>query len=159
MSLEIRHVRMSDPHVLSLLQDLEREYTTRYGFLYESLVSYPAERFAPPDGAFMLLYEDGHAIAGGAFQRHSGNTAEIKRMWTHREHRRRGLAARVLAELEREAAGRGYTRLRLDTGPRQPEATGLYLANGYKPLFDLANPPSSGPLPFEKELASSNLGE
>ncbi len=116
MSLEIRHVRMSDPHVLSLLQDLEREYTTRYGFLYESLVSYPAERFAPPDGAFMLLYEDGHAIAGGAFQRHSGNTAEIKRMWTHREHRRRGLAARVLAELEREAAGRGYTRLRLPAG-------------------------------------------
>src|SRR5262245_25316916 len=154
MALEVRHVRMSDPHVLPLLTDLEREYVERYGFLYESLVSYPQERFAPPDGTFILLFDNGHAVAGGAFQRHSPDTAEIKRMWTHRDHRRRGLAARVLSELEKEAAGRGYTRVYLGTGPLQPEATGLYIARGYTPLFDVGNPPANGPVPFEKDLTS-----
>jgi GNAT superfamily N-acetyltransferase len=154
MTYEVRHVRMSDPHVLALLQDLEREYVERYGYLYESLVSYPAERFAPPDGTFILLFEDSKAVAGGAFQRHSPDTAEIKRMWTHRDHRRRGLAARVLTELEKEAAGRGYTRVYLATGPLQPEATGLYMARGYTPLFDVDNPPTSGPVPFEKDLTT-----
>ncbi|KQX54974.1 MULTISPECIES: hypothetical protein [unclassified Streptomyces] len=63
------------------------------------------------------------------------------------------LARRVLTVLEREAAARGYSRLCLTTGPRQPEAKGLYLASGYRPLFDVsADPESIGPLPFEKFL-------
>lgn len=72
-------------------------------------------------------------------------------MWTHSAHRRRGLARRVLTELERCAARAGYRRIHLTTGPRQPEAKGLYLAAGYTPLFDVtADPATVGPLPFEK---------
>ncbi|MBI0383949.1 GNAT family N-acetyltransferase, partial [Streptomyces albiflaviniger] len=56
-------------------------------------------------------------------------------------------------ELERSAAERGYRRIHLTTGPRQPEARGLYLATGYTPLFDVsADPETIGPLPFEKGL-------
>lgn len=151
-NLEVRHVAMSDPLVLPLLEDLVREYISRYGSLYEDLLSYPEARFAPPDGAFILLIEDGQAIAGGGFQRYAPDTAEAKRVWTHRDHRRRGLAARVMAELEKEAAGRGYARMYLMTGPNQSEAVGMYLAKGYTALFDLTAPPTSGPLPFEKQL-------
>ena len=46
----------------------------------------------------------------------------------------------VLTELEQRAAARGYTRIHLTTGPRQPEAVALYLAAGYTPLFDPAVP-------------------
>lgn len=75
------------------------------------------------------------------------------RIWTHSAHRRRGLARRVVDELEREAFARGYRRIRLTTGPRQPEARGLYLATGYTPLFDTtADPETIGKLPFEKHL-------
>ncbi|MET0234625.1 MAG: GNAT family N-acetyltransferase [Kibdelosporangium sp.] len=155
-NLEVRHVAMSDPLVLPLIEDLVREYTSRYGFLYEDLLSYPPARFAPPDGAFILLIEDGEAVAGGAFQRHDPGTAEVKRVWTHRDHRRRGLARRVMAELEKEAAGRGYSRIYLTTGPNQPEAVGMYLAGGYTALFDLTSPPTDGPLPFEKRLTSTD---
>ena len=78
----------------------------------------------------------------------------MKRIWTHSAHRRRGLARRVLAELERAAGAHGYRRIYLTTGPRQPEARGLYLATGYTPLFDTgADPETIGPLPFEKHLA------
>lgn len=67
-----------------------------------------------------------------------------------------GLARRVLAELEAAAAAAGYRRIHLTTGPRQPEAKGLYLATGYTPLFDpAADPaPAFGPLPFEKNLTA-----
>ncbi|MGY1643959.1 GNAT family N-acetyltransferase [Geodermatophilus sp. SYSU D00703] len=61
-------------------------------------------------------------------------------MWTAAAHRRRGLARRVLAELETRAAARGYTRVYLTTGLRQPEAEALYLAAGWTPLFDPAVP-------------------
>jgi GNAT superfamily N-acetyltransferase len=149
---------MSDPLVEPLLEDLVREYTDRYGRLHEDLFTYPASRFAPPDGAFILLVEDGEPVAGGAFQRYTEDTAELKRIWTHQAHRRRGLAALVLTELEREAERRGYARIYLTTGWRQPEAKGLYLANGYTPLFDVdAEPVELTPLPFEKFLPVNSV--
>jgi ribosomal protein S18 acetylase RimI-like enzyme len=52
-------------------------------------------------------------------------------MWTHPRYRRRGLAARVLKALEDAAREAGYTRLILETGPRQPEAEALYAGRGY----------------------------
>lgn len=154
---ESRWVPQSDPRVEPLLADLAREYSTRYdrvpSLVHDSLREYPEERFTPPGGGLLLLVDGGNALAGGAFQRYDENTAELKRIWTHRAHRRSGLARRVVAELETEAARRGYRRIFLTTGPRQPEARNLYLAAGYTPLFDLAAPPTDGPLPFEKQLS------
>ena len=49
----------------------------------------------------------------------------------------------------------GYPRLYLTTGPRQPEAVGLYLRAGYTPLFDPAAE-ATGPLPFEKWLEATS---
>ncbi|MFJ6213002.1 GNAT family N-acetyltransferase [Streptomyces sp. NPDC092296] len=153
--LAVARVAVDDPRVRPLLTELAHEYQTRYGHDARSeLTRYPAAEFAPPHGALLLLLEGGTAVAGGAFRRHQDPaTAELKRIWTHSAHRRRGLARRVVAELEREAAARGYRRVFLTTGPRQPEARGLYLATGYTPLFDLAaDPETIGPLPFEKHL-------
>ncbi|AIA02743.1 GNAT family N-acetyltransferase [Streptomyces noursei] len=151
--LTIRQTTVTDPLARPLLDELTHEYTTRYGRPVDLDQEYPATEFAPPRGAFLLLLQDGAAVAGGAYRRYAPDTAELKRIWTHHAHRRRGLARRVLAALEEHAAGRGYTRLYLTTGPRQPEAKHLYLAAGYRPLFDLtADPESIGPLPFEKHL-------
>lgn len=159
-----------------LLDDLAREYTTRYHSvltpqqLREEMEGYPAHEFAPPDGELLLLLlRDGSAVAGGAFRRrvepelgdHSraarpsagAPTAELKRMWTHRGARRQGLGRLVVAELESRAREHGYARVYLTTGPRQPEARGLYLSAGYTALFDVdVDPESIGLLPFEKWL-------
>jgi GNAT superfamily N-acetyltransferase len=177
-TLTVRWTELADPLVRPLLDELAHEYATRYqGILAvdqirAELESYPAEEFAEPEGALVLLLEDGVAVAGGAFRRRvepelgdaarrpraegrdeAGRptvpTAELKRIWTHHAHRRRRLAARVVAELEQRAADLGYPRLYLTTGPRQPEAVGLYLRAGYTPLFD-PGAEATGPLPFEK---------
>ncbi|UVJ39297.1 GNAT family N-acetyltransferase [Arthrobacter sp. CJ23] len=153
---------MRDPRVRPLLDELAVEYSTRYGDLFgsggaaEELNRYPAGEFAAPHGALLILQENGETVAGGAFRRYDARTAEFKRIWTHSAHRRRGLARLVLAELEAEAARRGYQRIYLTTGPRQPEARNLYLATGYTPLFDLeADPEQIKHLAFSKSLASS----
>jgi GNAT superfamily N-acetyltransferase len=142
--LQVVSVHPEDPLAAPLFAELAVEYDTRYGDLFggasEELTRYPAEAFLAPDGEFVLLLDDGVAVAGGAFMRHPSGAAEVKRMWTASSHRRRGLARRVLAELEERAAAAGYTRMYLTTGPRQPEARDLYLAAGWTPLFDPAVP-------------------
>ncbi|MGW0337558.1 GNAT family N-acetyltransferase [Streptomyces sp. NPDC003011] len=153
--LTVIQAPVSDPRVGHLLRGLGDEYSTRYGRdAHAELARYPDEEFtAAHGGILLLLLAHGEPVAGGAFRRYDETTAELKRIWTHSVHRRRGLARRVVAELEREASARGYRRIYLTTGPRQPEARGLYLATGYTPLFDTeADPETIGPLPFEKHL-------
>jgi len=160
---ELVYTLPTDPRALPLIDDLARDYDERYG-LNDGIPSsfelhrYPAELFSPAHGgAFLLVLRDGIAVAGGAFKRvdaadhgtataelqargaahPSIPTAEIKRMWTHPDYRRQGLAGVVIAELEREAAARGYAAAELTTGARQPEAVAFYLRHGYEPLFDL----------------------
>ncbi len=150
-----------DPQAQPLIQALTQEYEARYGDYWgagdgvREMNRYPAELFAPPDGNFLLLLRDGVAIAGGAFKRYDDTTAEMKRVWTHVDLRRQGLARRVLQELEAQAARQGYTQLYLTTGFRQPEAAGLYLRSGYTALFDTAiDPEIHGTLPFRKALGA-----
>ncbi|MFD7445142.1 GNAT family N-acetyltransferase [Streptomyces sp. NPDC059909] len=155
VELTVVQVTVGDPRVRPLLRELGDEYSSRYGKdAHAELARYPDEEFtAPYGGVLLLLLEGGEPVAGGAFRRYDATAAELKRIWTHSAHRRRGLARRVVAELEREASARGYRRIYLTTGPRQPEARGLYLATGYTPLFDTeADPETIGPLPFEKHL-------
>ena len=151
-----------DPRAAPLIEDLIREYDSRYGTYFDAegaraeLNRYPAELFVPPHGNFILVLRGGETIAGGAFKRYDAGTAEVKRMWTRPDLRRQGLAARVLAELERLAAAQGYGRIYLTTGFRQPEAVQLYLSLGYDALFDTkADPETYQRLPFEKVLRPS----
>jgi len=144
-----------------LIDALTIEYETRYGDFFrragESAVSelsrYPAELFAPPQGAFLLLIRDGETVGGGAFKRYDERTAELKRVWTHADLRRQGLARQVLRELEARALRQGYSRLFLTTGFRQPEAEALYKSAGYTPLYDTtAEPGVVLHLAFGKDL-------
>lgn len=147
-----------DPRLEPLLTDLRVEYGSRYGrdTPHSLLTEVPADDFRSPQGTFLLLLEDGVPVAGGALRHRDAQTGEVKRMWTAAGHRRRGLGRRVLAELDRAAAGLGYRTLYLTTGPRQPEAKALYLAAGFTPLFDVsADPETLGPLPFVKPVTGS----
>lgn len=71
---------------------------------------------------------------------------EIKRMFVRPAARGCGLGAALLLRLEHEAAERGCTVMRLETGVRQPEAIGLYARGGYRhrgPFGDYAEDPHS----------------
>lgn len=161
MADEFLYTSTLDSRAVPLIEALTIEYDTRYGNYFSDegaaaeMNKYPPEAFAPPHGNFLLLLRDGQTIGGGAFMRYDDETAEFKRIWTHGDLRRQGLAKKVLQELETQARLQGYKRVYLTTGFRQPEAKELYLRNGYTALFDVAaDPEIYGTLPFEKNIAN-----
>lgn len=157
---ELRFVAVSqhDPLAAPLLAELAVEYATRYGGTEQRVMQwlleeYPAEDFTPPDGALLIGLLDGRPVTGGAFRRFDETRAELKRVWTDSGHRQRGFAKAVLAELEREIAARGYRRVYLATGERQPEAEALYQSAGYTRLpGPLPTVGDAHPIAFEKTL-------
>src|SRR4051812_13032257 len=118
-----------------LLTELAVEYATRYEAPEAAVASWlrnhPAEQFRPPDGGMLIGLLDDQPVTGGAFCRFDDDTAELKRIWTDSRHRRQGHAANLLAALEAQIAHRGYRRIYLTTGNRQPEAEALYDSVGY----------------------------
>ena len=141
-------VDQNDPLAQPLLAELAVEYATRYDGTVDGVAAwlrqYPATEFAAPGGGMVVGLVDGGPVTGGAFRRFDDDTAELKRIWTDSRHRRRGHARALLAVLEADIAARGYSRVYLTTGDRQPEAEALYLATGYRRLDE--------PLPAEGEV-------
>jgi putative acetyltransferase len=79
----------------------------------------------------VVAYDEGAPVGCGAMKEYEPDTVEIKRMYTSIETRGKGIATRVLAELETWAAEFSYEKCILETGRRQPEAIALYQKNGY----------------------------
>jgi ribosomal protein S18 acetylase RimI-like enzyme len=155
--LEFVAVGQHDPLAQPLLAELAVEYADRYDGAAEAILAwlsrYPADEFAAPAGALLIGMLGGAPVTGGAFRRFDHQTAELKRIWTDKRHRRRGYGRALLAVLESEIAARGYRRVYLTTGDRQPEAEALYLAAGYRRLDEPL--PAEGevyPVAFEKTL-------
>ena len=133
-------VGQHDPLAEPLLAELATEYATRYNGTEARVAAwlrgYPAEEFAPPDGTMIMGLLDGVPVTGGAFRRFDSSTAELKRIWTDSRYRRRGYGKALLAQLETAIAARGYRRIYLTTGDRQPEAEALYRSAGYVRLSE-----------------------
>ncbi len=150
-------VTADDPRAQPLLDELAVEYADRYESTLPRVTAWmrsvPIVEFSPPDGGFLIGEVDATLVTGGAFQRFDAETAELKRIWTDRAHRRRGYAFALLVELEATIAQRGYRRVYLTTGNRQPEAEALYESTGYTRLSEPL--PSRGPvfpIAFVKDL-------
>lgn len=155
-AMQLRHARMTDPLVAPLLAGLEAEYFQRYGENVE-MSRAEAHQFDPPAGTFVVLLDGDITAAGGGYRPHADGVCEVKRMWTHPDYRRRGLAERVLTALEDSATAAGYTRLILETGPRQPEAVALYERRGYVPIPYYGHYPEA--LAFATDLTGGGRDE
>jgi GNAT superfamily N-acetyltransferase len=131
--MEFRAVDPRDPIVVELIEAMVSETARHYGRI--DVPGMPAggpDQFAPPHGAFLVGYdEEDRAICGAGLKRLEPGVGEIKRMWVAPEARGRGVARALLAALEDTARSLGYELLRLDTGPKQPDAEHLYRSAGY----------------------------
>ena len=111
---------------------------------------YPEDAFDGPDGfarvdaeqgetavTTFLLRRDGVPVACATHRRAPtgwGDAAELKRLYVAPAARGEGLARRLVRLVEDDAREHGAACVVLDTGIRQPEAVGLYLALGYRPV-------------------------
>lgn len=80
----------------------------------------------------VVFFADGCAVGCGALKAFGEDALEIKRMYTLPGFRGRGVAGRILGELERWAWADGFDRCVLETGKRQPEAIALYEKYKYR---------------------------
>jgi putative acetyltransferase len=147
--LVVRPVASTDPQVSVLVGEQQAELASRY-----------REERGPvllhPEWEFLLLQRGSATLGCVALQPVSPGQGEVKRMYVRPAWRGRGLSRLLLAAVERHAATRGLSSLRLETGARQPEAIALYRSNGYREIP--AYPPyDEDPLSlcFAKEILPS----
>jgi GNAT superfamily N-acetyltransferase len=100
-----------------------------------------AAELSPPGGAFVVGYREGVPVCCGGVKRLDDARGEIKKMYVVPELRGQGLARALLHELEEIARGLGYPIARLDTGPKQGKAEGLYRDEGYVEVPDFNGNP------------------
>jgi len=82
----------------------------------------------------VLAYEDNKPVGCGAIKEFGKDTMEIKRMYVSPERRNKGIASKILSELENWAVDLLCTKCILETGIRQPDAIRLYKKNGYQQI-------------------------
>jgi GNAT superfamily N-acetyltransferase len=131
LDVQLAPAAWDDPDVQRLTAAQQAELRARYEGGLE-----PGTPPSAADVAVVLLARDagGEAVACGALRPLGDDVAEIKRMYVVPAARGRGVSKLVLAGLEAAARHRGWTTLRLETGPRQPEAIALYEGAGYRPI-------------------------
>ena len=141
--IEFRRERAGSPEARALLAAMEQEMFVLYEMSEMPMPASTEDLEPAAGGAFVVGWEDGRAVAGGALKRLEPGVAEIKRMYVLPEARRRGHARRLLAALENTARVLGYERVRLDTGARQPHARALYDSAGFQPIPDYNDNPKA----------------
>ncbi|MGH3023098.1 MAG: GNAT family N-acetyltransferase [Gaiellaceae bacterium] len=132
--MDIRREKYEAEAVRALTAALEEELLGRYDGVAGSGPDPHQGAFEPPDGFFLVVWEGEQAIGCGGVCRHDETTAELRRMYVAPDARGRGVGDALLGALEEEARDLGYAFVRLETGDRQPEAIGLYVSSGYRPI-------------------------
>jgi GNAT superfamily N-acetyltransferase len=129
--VQLERAEWDDPDVQRLATDQQAEIRARYGGKEE-----PGRKPSAADVSVVVLArdDDGAPLGCGALRELGDGVAEVKRMYVVPAARGRGVSKAVLAALEDAARERGWTTLRLETGPLQPEAVGLYTGAGYRPI-------------------------
>jgi GNAT superfamily N-acetyltransferase len=129
--VSVARVAWGDADVQRLAAAQQAELRARYDGGQE-----PGTPPSAADVAVVLVARDpaGEAVACGALRPLGDGVAEVERGYVVPAWRGRGVSKVVLAGLEAAARDRDWKTLRLETGPRQPEAVALYEGAGYRPI-------------------------
>jgi ribosomal protein S18 acetylase RimI-like enzyme len=86
-----------------------------------------------PESCVVLAFDDTHPAGCILYRplRHMGSAGEVKRLYVRPAFRRRGIAEKLLRELERFASSRGTEWLYLDTTDDLQAALAFYERHGY----------------------------
>lgn len=127
--IRLKEVDFKNGDLLNLINKLDIELLTRY----------PAHGIHGLDFSdkeidkvlFVVAYCIETPVGCGALRPISDNSIELKRFFVDRSYRKLGIASKILKYLENKAKEVGYSLIRLETGPEQPESINLYKKFGY----------------------------
>jgi putative acetyltransferase len=144
--MEIRTGGLDHPAVVALLQ----EHLQGMAQLSppESIHALDLDGLKGTDITFWSAWQDNELVGCGALKQLDAAHGEIKSMRTASRHRRKGVAAAMLAHILAEADRRTYRQLSLETGSMQgfEPARRLYVRFGFQscgPFADYMDDPNS----------------
>ncbi|MEJ7800455.1 MAG: GNAT family N-acetyltransferase [Ilumatobacter sp.] len=122
----------ADPGTLGLIARLDDEL--------ERIATHPGEnhftlltsQVTGEQGRMIRARYDGRLVGCGAMRRIEPAVGEIKRMFVDPSLRGLKVGAAILDQIEQAATALGITELKLETGPNQPAALGLYARAGFE---------------------------
>jgi putative acetyltransferase len=129
--LEVARADVTSALALALIAELNAELTATYPEPGATHFRLDPEDVSESRGAFLVASLAGEPVGCGAVRRIDAETAEIKRMYVKAGLRGRGIARRILDELEAHARRLGVRRVVLETGDRQQRALDLYVRAGF----------------------------
>jgi putative acetyltransferase len=140
-----------------LLDQLDCELVRLYG--EEGKTDFLPDDARVPGGIFLVARLEGRPVGCGALRPMADGAGEVKRMFVEPGTRGRGVGRRIIGALEGSARRVGYSRLRLETGTRQPEAVRMYQRAGYGQIDNYGNY-AGNPLSrcFEKAIVPTAEG-
>jgi putative acetyltransferase len=130
MTIAIEPVTEETPELRRLIGELDAVLGANYEPHQRHGLSL-AQLFEP-HVRFFVVRLDGVAVGCGGVALFD-DFAEVKRMYTSPAVRGRGLAKALLQRIEEETRATKRAMLRLETGPYQREAIGLYQGMGFRP--------------------------
>ena len=118
------------PEVIALIGELDAYQDSLYP--PESRHSLDLVALKQPNVLFAVARDSASRAIGCGAVVLNPDFGELKRMYVSPRGRGQGIARKLLAMLESKAIGSGCKLLKLETGPFQPEALGLYASCGYE---------------------------
>ena len=97
--------------------------------------------YAPPDGALLVADSQGRVAGCVALKRLGDGACEMKRLFVDGRHHGEGIGKALAMAIVERAKDLGYSRMMLDTGPKQIEAQTLYRKLGFRhvePYYDVS---------------------
>lgn len=107
---------------------LDNDLDSRYGVLQEH---YNQFNRIEANNTVVVAYLEDIPVGCGCFKKFDNDSVEIKRMFVKDDFRGKGIARKILTELEKWAAETGYKNTVLETGCKQFEAINFYTNFGY----------------------------
>ena len=132
-ALSLRLTDPDHPDARLCIAEYFEELNRRADHRYDPTAGVSADRaeLVAPAGAFLVAYLDDKPVGCGAVKHPGGRAADIKRMWVDESARGRGIARRMLAELEARALAAGAEVAHLETNGALNEAIAMYRSSGY----------------------------
>ena len=137
--MEIRTGGLDHPDVVALLQEHLRGMAELSP--PESIHALDLDGLRQPPITFWSAWQDDELMGCGALKQLDAAHGEIKSMRTASRHRRKGVAAAMLAHILAEAQRRAYTQVSLETGSMAgfEAARALYARHGFEPCGPFAD--------------------
>lgn len=126
--ITIKRTNSNDVDFLGLVKQLDELLMIRDG---EEHVFYAQLNKTDMIKQVVVAYDGDEPVGCGAIRPYDDHIMEVKRMYVSPDKRGKGIASKILHELENWSAELGIYQLILETGLKQPEAIALYQKSGY----------------------------